>query len=84
MGLSGETGALSASWARPAAPRGPGAVAVSPSSGNLYVADAGLNDVLVYSPAGELLDEWGSPTPGAAGPGTGEFNDRRDRDRLPG
>jgi tripartite motif-containing protein 71 len=54
---------------------GAGAVAVSPGTGVSYLADAGHNRVLLYSPEGSLLGRWGAGGGnGAAGSGQGEFN----------
>ncbi len=54
---------------------GAGAVAVSPASGDVYVADSGHNRVLVYSPAGALLAKWGAQEAnGASGSAPGAFN----------
>ena len=54
---------------------GAAAVAVAPSSGRLYVADAGHNRVLVYNVEGKLLARWGAGGGnGAASSQTGGFN----------
>ncbi len=48
-----------------------GRSAISPS-GNLYVVNWGAKCILVYSPEGKLLRQWGKP-----GHGDGEFEDSR-------
>jgi tripartite motif-containing protein 71 len=54
---------------------GNGAVAVSPATHDVFVADAGHNRVLVFSPEGALIARWGAGEGnGAAGSGTGAFN----------
>jgi DNA-binding beta-propeller fold protein YncE len=54
---------------------GAGSVSVAAGSGDAYVADAGHNRVLVYSPEGTLLAKWGAGAgDGTAGNGAGEFN----------
>jgi tripartite motif-containing protein 71 len=54
---------------------GAGSVAVDAGSGRAYVADAGHNRVLVYSPEGSLLAKWGAGGgDGTAGSEAGEFN----------
>jgi DNA-binding beta-propeller fold protein YncE len=55
--------------------RGAGSVAVAQGSGDTYVADAGHNRVLVYSPEGGLVGKWGARGgDGGAGTAPGEFN----------
>ena len=46
----------------------PHGIAVDPSSGNVYIADTTLNQVLVFSAAGGFIDRWGS-----AGSGNGQL-----------
>jgi DNA-binding beta-propeller fold protein YncE len=54
---------------------GAASVAVDARTGDAYVADAGHNRVLVYSPQGSLLARWGAAAgDGTAGSGSGEFN----------
>jgi hypothetical protein len=52
------------------------AVAVSPTTGDLYVADTGHNRVLIYSATGVLLAKVGAEgADGSPGSGVGSFND---------
>jgi tripartite motif-containing protein 71 len=52
-----------------------GAVAVSPATGQTYVADTNHNRVLVYGPEGSLQAKWGAGAgDGAPGSGPGGFN----------
>jgi hypothetical protein len=54
---------------------GAGSVAVTPATGDLYVADTNHNRVLVYDSAGRLLARWGAGGgDGAAGSEAGQFN----------
>ncbi len=60
----------------------PGAVAVAPDTGTVYVADTNDNRILVYPPEGtplvppgDLIGRWGAAAGnGAAGSGPGEFD----------
>ena len=54
---------------------GVGSLAVSAATGDLYVADANHNRILVYSPTGSLLAKAGaSEGDGSAGSASGAFN----------
>jgi tripartite motif-containing protein 71 len=58
--------------------RSPGAVAVSPASGEIYIADSGHNRILVYGPEGSLKARWGAGEgDGEAGSAPGDFDDPR-------
>ena len=63
------TGASALDWS---------AVAVSSSTGDIYLSDTTNNRILVYNPEGTLLGAWGADGGnGTAGTGPGQFNSPR-------